>query len=178
MIVDMSFPHEYEITEDLKGPYIGDSEVRLTSISGLDYFRFIVSGDRSWTLSLQRAYLCGILSTPAPKILCAVSAGECFLVDTATCEPTTKRINPTPAVDFKALESHALLLLVGFTYIVAIGKSGKVQWTSADLAHDGLTITHVEGNILKGLAEGIPGDTHEFELDLTSGKHIGGYYGC
>ena len=175
MIVDLSFPHEYEIAEDLNGPYIGDSEIRLTNVSGYDYFRCIVVSRKRWILSVQAGRLCGILSTPAPQILCAVSFGECFLVDTSTPEPSIKGIAPDPAVDFKVLLSNELLLLIGFTSIVAVGKTGNVAWKSADLAHDGLKITKVEDNFLEGIASGVPPHTHGFVLDLKSGRHTGGF---
>jgi hypothetical protein len=73
---DLSFPHEYKVSEDLKGPYQDDLEVNLTNVGGADRYRYVISlSDRSWILSVQltKGFFSGVLSTPEPRTLCAVS---------------------------------------------------------------------------------------------------------
>jgi hypothetical protein len=65
-------------------------------------------------------------------------------------------------------------LFAGFTSITAVGKSG-IAWTTERLTWEGLTITEVSGETLRGRGWNALSDKEAlFEVDLKTGKHTGG----
>jgi len=84
------------------------------------------------------------------------------------------RIDQNPVVDLRVLSQHGLLLFAGFTSITAVGSSGIV-WTTERLTWEGLTMTEIKNDILLGHGWDALADKEvAFEVDLKTGKHVGG----
>jgi len=67
-----------------------------------------------------------------------------------------------------------LLLFIGFHSLVAWGVDG-LAWESARLSWEGLRITEIEGDTLRGFGWNLMTDKEvEFSLDLLTGQHQGG----
>jgi hypothetical protein len=113
----------------------------------------------------------GIWSTPRPDELCAVSGGYAYLIDTTAPERFTM-IALRPVLEVRSLPSHGLLLFVGHHSILGWGREG-MAWESAKLSAEGVTITAIEDNILRGLGWDMFTDKETaFALDLYHGVVI------
>ncbi|MDR3738787.1 MAG: hypothetical protein P4L40_07165 [Terracidiphilus sp.] len=110
----------------------------------------------------------GLWSTPQPTVLCAVAGGYAYLIDTGAPERFTMLpYRPVFAV-LPAVES-GLLLFAGNRSILAWGAHG-VAWESPKLSDEGLTLTGIEGDVLRGLGwEMITDKETPFVLDLRDG---------
>jgi len=111
----------------------------------------------------------GLWSTPRPEQLCAVAGGYAYLIDTAAPERFTM-ISYRPVLEIRPLAKEGLLLFVGHHSILAWGRDGQA-WESEKLSDEGVTITSIDGGILRGTGWDMKTD-HErsFALDLRSGR--------
>ncbi len=114
-----------------------------------------------------------ICSTPDPDSFCVVVGGYAYVVKAAhTAE--WLRVEQRPVVDMRVLSQQGLILFVGFTSITAVGSSG-IAWITERLSWEGLTITEVSGDKLRGHGWDALADKEvPFEVDLKTGKHTGG----
>jgi hypothetical protein len=114
-----------------------------------------------------------VCSTPDPESFCAVVGGYAYIVK-AGHPAQWLRIEQRPVVDLRVLTQQGLLLFAGFTSITAINRSGIV-WTTERLTWEGLTITEISGDLLRGRGwDALADKEAPFEVDLKTGKHIGG----
>lgn len=113
----------------------------------------------------------GLWSAPNPAELCAVSGGYAYLIDTRAperftmlaCKPVLA-ITPAPHAD--------LLLFVGHRTILAWGREGAA-WETEKLSDEGVTVTGIEGPILRGSGWHLLTDKEtEFALDLKTGVRL------
>jgi hypothetical protein len=110
----------------------------------------------------------GIWSTPQQETLCAVSGGYAYLIDTAAPERFTM-LPCRPVLEVRVASAENLLLFVDHRSILAWGSNG-LAWASEKLSDEGLTITSMEGNILRGTGWHLLTDTEiPFVLDLRTG---------
>jgi hypothetical protein len=110
----------------------------------------------------------GLWSTPSPEKICAVSGGYAYLIDTAAPERFTM-IPYRPVLAVRAVVSSGLLLFVGHHSILAWGRDGQA-WESGKLSDEGVTVTSMNGNHLRGLGWELMSDTETaFTLDLATG---------
>ncbi|MGD0798741.1 MAG: hypothetical protein ABR910_13580 [Acidobacteriaceae bacterium] len=117
----------------------------------------------------------GIYSCPNPRELCALAGGYAYVIDTTAPERST-HIPLKPVAEVLPLAGHNLLIFAGFHSLLAWGRDG-LAWQSARLSWEGLRITGVEGDTLRGLGWNMPADKEvEFTLDLRTGAHSGGGY--
>ena len=155
------FPVELE-EGDRSGAY-----VRVTPQSGPAWVGFFALGFDSDQVVNQ------VCSTHDPGRFCVVVGGYAYVVNTS--DPADwLRIEQRPVVDLRVLSQHGLLLFAGFTSITALGNSG-IEWTTERLTWEGLTITAIDGDKLRGRGWDALADREvPFEVDLKTGKHIGG----
>ena len=79
-----------------------------------------------------------------------------------------------PVVEVVTLVEHGLLVLVGFHAMLAWGRDG-LAWQTARLSWEGIRVTGVEGNVLRGFGWNLMTDQEvEFSVDLRTGAHTGG----
>jgi hypothetical protein len=111
----------------------------------------------------------GLWSTPKPEELCAVSGGYAYLIDTTAPERFTM-LPYRPVLAVHPAMEEGLLLFVGHHSILAWGREGQA-WESEKLSDEGVTITGVEGSVLRGMGWAMSTDREtEFALDLATGK--------
>jgi hypothetical protein len=161
--VEKLYHYPVELEEgDRSGAY-----VRVTPQSGPAWVGFFALGFDSDQVVNQ------VCSTPDPDSFCVVVGGYAYVVKAAH---TTEwlRVEQRPVVDMRVLPQQGLILFVGFTSITAVGSSG-IAWTTDRLSWEGLTITEVSGNKLRGRGwDALADKEAQFEVDLKTGKHTGG----
>jgi hypothetical protein len=111
----------------------------------------------------------GLWSTPKPEEICTVAGGYAYLIDTTAPErftmiPYRPVLRVMPAVD------AGLLLFVGHRSILAWGCDGQA-WESEKLSDEGVTITAIEGLVMRGSGWQLLTDKETaFAIDLRSGQ--------
>lgn len=111
----------------------------------------------------------GVWSTPRPEEICAVAGGYAYLIDTTSPERFAM-IPYRPVLEIRPAVEAGLLLFVGHRSILAWGRDGQA-WESEKLSNEGVTITAIEGLILRGTGWQVLTDKETaFALDLRSGK--------
>ena len=110
----------------------------------------------------------GLWSAPNPDYICAVAGGYAYIVDTTAPERFTM-ISYRPVLEVRAAVEAGLLLFVGHRSILAWGRDGQA-WESEKLSDEGVTITAIEGLLLRGTGWHILTDKETpFTLDLSCG---------
>jgi hypothetical protein len=113
----------------------------------------------------------GIWAAPNPHELCAVSGGYVYLINTNAPERFTM-LPFRPALQILPAKEADLLLFVGHRAILAWGTQGEA-WQSPKLSDEGVTVTAVEDQLLRGLGWNLTSDKETpFTLDLRSGVLI------
>lgn len=113
----------------------------------------------------------GIWSAPDPDAICAVSGGYAYVIDTTAPERFTM-IGYRPVLDVRAEVAEGLLLFVGNRSILAWEREGQA-WESEKLSDEGVTITAIEGGVLRGAGwEMMRDEEKPFALDLRTGRRI------
>jgi len=113
----------------------------------------------------------GLWSTPNPEEICAVSGGYAYLIDTTAPERFTM-IPYRPVLEVRPAPGANLLLFVGHRSILAWGPGGQA-WESEKLSDEGVTITAMEGTVLRGTGWQMLTDKEtQFSLDLRTGLCI------
>ena len=113
----------------------------------------------------------GLWSSPNPQEICAVSGGYAYLIDTQAPERFTM-LPLRPVMQIVPAPEAELLLFAGHHTILAWGKNG-LAWQSARLSDEGVTITAVEAEKLRGLGWQMMTDKEKpFALDLKTGTLI------
>ncbi|MHB1936901.1 MAG: hypothetical protein ACYCOR_09970 [Acidobacteriaceae bacterium] len=115
----------------------------------------------------------GVWSCPNPRQLCAIAGGYAFIVDTENPEQWLQ-IPYRPVAWVHAAEQQELLLFASFHRIWALSAAGKA-WETDRLSWEGLRVTGIEGQQLRGFGWDMNTDTEvPFAVDLATGQHIGG----
>lgn len=116
-----------------------------------------------------------IFACPNVREMCALAGGYAYIVDTGAPD-NSEQIPLRPVVEVRTLPDHQLLVFAGFDSLVAWGVRG-LAWQTARLSWEGLRITGVEADSLRGLGWDMMTDSEmEFTVDLRTGKHTGGAY--
>ena len=114
----------------------------------------------------------GLWSAPNPHEICAVSGGYAYLIDTTAPERFTM-IAYRPVLQLRPVVAQSMLLFVGHHAILAWGANGQA-WESEKLSAEGVTVTGVEGSVLRGLGWDLMTDKETpFALDLRTGLRRG-----
>jgi hypothetical protein len=110
----------------------------------------------------------GVWSAPNANELCAVSGGYAYLID-ATAPERFTMIPFRPVLEVRSLPAEELLLFVGHHAIIAWGREGQA-WQSEKLSDEGVTITGVDGGVLRGTGWSMMTDKEmQFAIDLKEG---------
>lgn len=113
----------------------------------------------------------GLWSAPNPEEVCAVAGGYAYLIDTTAPERFTM-LPYRPALEVRAVVEEQLLLFVGHHSLLARGPGG-MAWESAKLSDEGVTITSIEGRVLRGTGWEMKTDREKlFAIDLGTGAII------
>jgi len=115
----------------------------------------------------------GVFTCPRPDQLCALAGGYAYLIDTQHPEHFT-HIPLKPVVHVRTLPEHDLIVFAGFHTILAWGTEGEA-WHTGKLSWEGIRITGVEGDTLRGTGWNLLTDQERpFTVDLRTGHHEGG----
>ncbi len=110
----------------------------------------------------------GVWACPRPNEICAVAGGYAYLIDTGAPERFTM-LPFRPVLEVHLAVDAKLLLFVGHHAILAWGADG-LAWESAKLSDEGVTVTSIDGGILRGTGWKMATDReHPFAVDLKSG---------
>ena len=117
--------------------------------------------------------LSGFFATPSPDILFVVMEGQGYWVP--TLDPESYEVVATvPINQVLRVPERQIMFFLDFTRVEAYGTKGFL-WQSDSLSWDGLQITHVTNNCIRGLGWDSPADSHiEFDIDTSSGATKGG----
>jgi hypothetical protein len=114
----------------------------------------------------------GLWSTPNPEEICALSGGYAYIIDTTAPEHFTM-IEYRPVLAVRPIAALGLILFAGHHSILAWGRDGEA-WRSKKLSDEGVTITAIEGAVLRGLGWVMITDEEKpFALDLSTGRVLG-----
>jgi hypothetical protein len=113
----------------------------------------------------------GVWSAPNPAWMCAVAGGYAYLMNTTEPEHF-EHVEYRPVLEVRALAEQQLLLFTGHHSLLAWGVNGKA-WQTARLSWEGVQITEIAGDELRGLGWDLrtDGDVH-FSVDLRTGAHV------
>jgi hypothetical protein len=161
--VEKLYHYPVELEEgDRNGAYL-----RITPPSGPAWVGFFAQGFDSNQVVNE------VCSTPDPESFCAVVGGYAYIVKAGN-PAQWLRVEQRPVVDLRVLTQQGLLLFAGFTSITAMNRSG-IAWTTERLTWEGLTITEIVGDTLRGKGwDALTDKEAPFEVDLRTGKHTGG----
>jgi hypothetical protein len=113
----------------------------------------------------------GIWACPAAEEMCAVSGGYAYILDTGAPERFTM-IPYRPVLEVRVAVEAGLLLFVGHHSVLAWG-AGALAWESEKLSDEGVTISAVEGGLLRGMGWEMRSDKEiPFTLDLRTGLRV------
>jgi hypothetical protein len=182
---DFAFPHNYQVgmleaappVHPIEKLYHYPAELEEGDRSGA-YLRVTPQHGPAWVGFFALGFdsdqvVNQVCSTPDPERFCLVVGGYAYLVK-ASDPADWLRVEQRPVVDLRVLPQHGLLLFAGFTSITAVGSSG-IAWTTERLSWEGLTISEIEGDRLLGHGWNALADKDvPFEVDLKTGKHMGG----
>jgi hypothetical protein len=114
----------------------------------------------------------GLWSCPNPDELCAVAGGYAYIVNTRAPEQFSQ-LAFRPVLHIEPLLTHNLLLFAGSYALLAWGPGG-LAWTTPRLSSEGLRITAIEGDELRGFGWDLMADREiPFTIDLRTGKAAG-----
>lgn len=114
----------------------------------------------------------GVWSCPDPRMLCAISGGYAYLIDT-TAPQNFVQMEYRPVLAVHPLPEHNLLLFAGHHSLTAWGADGKA-WQTPRLSWEGITIDTVEGDRLAGSGWDMITDRDvPFTIDLKTGERLG-----
>lgn len=113
----------------------------------------------------------GIWTSPNPDQICAIAGGYAYLVN--TLDPGTfEQVDFRPVLLVHPLPEHNLLLFGGHHSLTAYGPEGRA-WQSPRLSWEGLEISQVSGDTLRGNGWDLMTDRDvEFAIDLRTGEKL------
>lgn len=183
-MMDLSFPHSWEAEVLAARPmilpqrhYTYPREAEEVELGALEVMVRPAACDAQPFLATcalgfrDAAAPAGIWAAPRPEEICAVSGGYAYLIDTQAPERFTM-IPYRPVMHVRAAVAEGLLLLVGQRSILAWGRNGQA-WESEKLSDEGVTITAIEGGVLRGVGWEMRSNTETpFLLDVRTGRRI------
>lgn len=185
VILDFTFLRNYEVkvlpaappVHPLEKLYHYPVEQEEGERAGI-YVRVEPQGSATWTGLFAEGFesqqtITTICSCPDPDSVCIVAAGYAYVVNVG--DPAQwVRIEQRPVTALHVLKEQRLILFAGFTSITALGDSG-IKWTTARLSWEGIKLTEIAGDKLRGLGWNAISDREvAFEVDLRTGQHLGG----
>ena len=103
--------------------------------------------------------------------MCAVCGGYVYIINTAAPERFIM-LPYRPVLQVRSVPVQELLLFVGHRAILAWGSQGKA-WETVKLSDEGVTISGIEGRLLRGLGWDMMTDKETpFTVDLQNGAFI------
>ncbi|MCP4525483.1 MAG: hypothetical protein GY833_06195 [Aestuariibacter sp.] len=181
--LDLTFPHQYKVELGVNLPSVSAKIKRLYYPGSIEkggqdglVVSIIPFEGLPWVGIFAPGYpnaLTKVLSFPDERSVCVIASGQAYIVR-ADNPQIWKKAQLFPVWDARAILEKKLLVLVDFTVLTAYGPEGII-WTTNRLSWDGLKITDVTSNCIRGIAWDSPrGKEVEFVVDIQTGRHEGG----
>lgn len=186
LILDLEFPHAYEIEEVPELPGTGKYNIPVFYFprtkpgrehDGL-WLKVSAANGTSWIGCFVFAYnsqlsLSKIASTPDPDRICVVSKGGAHIVK-ADDPDVWEQLPLMPVTELRSIPDHQLLVFADFTRLIAYGRNG-VAWQSPRLCWDELRITKITSMTIEGTGYDPTNSlTHAslFSVDIKTGNSL------
>ncbi len=115
----------------------------------------------------------GVWSCPDPAMLCAVSGGYAYLIDTRAPHHF-QQVAYRPVTEVRPVPAAGLLLFASFHSLEGWGVSGR-QWQTQRLSWEGVRLGKASADRLEGWGWDLRTDKEvAFSIDLQTGEHTGG----
>ena len=115
----------------------------------------------------------GVYATPSENVMCVVVKGQGYWVPVDS-PGTYEVVRSTPIKQVFAVPDADIMIFVDFVRIAAYGAEG-FAWQTDDLTWDGITITEISTEVIRGVGWDAPNDSDApFTVDVASGSHEGG----
>jgi hypothetical protein len=183
--IDLSTPHSYKIEELSELPGTGGLNIPLLYIpqpksrpehNGL-WLKLTPATGKSWVgvfafLFESPRSFSRVVSTLDADFVCVISRCAGYIVKVN--EPGIWERIAVPVLDVRLLPEHQLLVLSGYTELVAYGKNG-LAWRSPRLCWDELKIVNVTHSTIEGTGYD-PTNSHNsesrFAVDIGTGRSL------
>ena len=132
-------------------------------------------GGESWMGNFQGGPegLDGVFATPCADTICVVVKGQGYWVPVRD-RTTFELIRSVPIKQVVRIPDRDVLIFVDYTRLAAYGPRGFL-WLTEDLSWDGLEITDIGANVVRGTAWDSPAASRvPFSVNVDSGKTEGG----
>ena len=117
--------------------------------------------------------LTGLFATPSPDVVCVVVKGQGFWVP-VLLPGDVEIIRSLPIQEVFAIPGKPILVFADYTELEAYGEGGFL-WRTERLAWDGLKVTEVTAETIRGMAWDSPANREvPFAVDTESGASEGG----
>lgn len=130
----------------------------------------------TWLGNFQKGPLGGISGAygcPSDTCLCVVSKGQGYFINVENPEEY-EIVGCIPILGVLRPPGRGLLVFSNATELIAYGEKG-VAWMTEQLSYDGLRVTEVTNDLIRGAAWDAPlGSDVGFEVEVSTGKHRGG----
>jgi hypothetical protein len=174
---DASFPAKYIVEEADPTSTLADVTFVTEGVSRLApvfSIEVTIDGGRRWRGDVfgGRDPLSLIVNGPSQAVLLAVAGGVGYVVPVESPE-TYAVLQLRPVMDVLTVPDAHLLVCVGLTKLVAVASDGSVNWTSPQVAADGISSVRTTSSTV--VVTGWDAPSHrdvETTLDLESGKII------
>ena len=183
--IDLTFSHDYEVEalRDLpSGPggleqvYFPGAEhagghdgvlVKITPTCAAPWLGIFAFGRGA------NKALTGVFSCPDRESICVVAAGSGYMVR-AENPVKWEKVPLFPIFDVRLVPERKMLVFADFTRLTIYGARG-ILWITPSLSWDGITITEVTADYVKGNAWDAPRQREvKFSVNLETGEHAGG----
>jgi hypothetical protein len=115
----------------------------------------------------------GLFATPSPEVLCVVTKGQGFWIP-VQAPADYEIIRSIPIQEVLAVPNGRTLVFVDHTRLAAYSLNG-LQWLTDDLSWDGLKVTEVTAEAVRGTAWDSPANLEvPFSVDTENGVSEGG----
>jgi hypothetical protein len=175
-IVDLTLPHDYEVSSHVDLPGSGGGvfyQPGASTTSGRDglLLRFIPRSAKPWLGCFAFGHpsyqFTGIFAGPNPQFACVVSKGAAYWVN-ATNPFDCSKLNLTPVLGARVISEQDTILLWDFITLALLGSDGQL-WRSPRLCWDELQITKIQDGVVYGTGHNPLGPHDgEFRFDLKS----------
>jgi hypothetical protein len=182
MRVDTTFAAEYEIRTLTETPAGGARHVfeRADRQGGGEVLiEVFPDGGKPWVGIIRKALptvpasMTALYTTPNRRRLCAIAAGDAYLIDVDAPEGSGVLETRGPVVTVRPILSEGLLLLVSPWVVTAIDAEDQ-RWQTGRLAVEGLRLDEMDEDRLAGVADPDDDEPTDFVIDLRTGDHEGG----
>lgn len=141
--------------------------IEVTSAEGKKWVGVFAFGE------ISSSGITGLFSMPDMNKFCVVSRGAGYIVSSVNPEDW-QEVEVIPILDTRIINNKKIIVFADYTEILAYGETG-VKWRTERLAYSGFKIIEITEYSLKGEFWNIRNEANDrFEIDLSTGKQIGG----